>query len=167
MRIVCKKNNELTREELEVLYDVYSRSIKEVSIDEDDYSQVRTLNYKNTWINDLKNNDRLLCALYYDESTFVGYILISLNEDLNYIIDFQITKNYQGDGITFKQMIKLVLPFTNTNKKYAGKIITYNSHARNSFKSIGALPRNGMYEVTYSKLIGYLYKDLVSNEKNH
>ena len=167
MRFVCKKNNELTNEELEVLYDVYSQSIKEISIDEDDYSHVRTLNYKNTWINDIKNNNRLICAEYYDGSTLVGYILVSLNDEYNYIIDFQITRNYQGDGVTFKEMIKLLLPFTNTNKKYVGKILTYNSHARNSFKSIGALSKNGMYEVTYSKLVEYLYKDLVFDDKNH
>lgn len=164
MKIICKKNVELTDEELELFYDLYVSNLdenvrKEYSVYSDENKKI--------WINNIKDNNQLFCAEYFEENEFVGYIMIVLYEKENYVQEFEIVKKFQGDGKSFKNMVKLILPFTNTKNVYTGLIYDYNHHAKKVFKSIGAVPDHNKYVVDYDRLVRFVDENKVLDDKMH
>lgn len=157
MKIIVKRNSELSRENLEVLFYLYSMNLNKTNVENKTHEKTSD---KDNWINTIKNNDNLKCFEFYNEKGFVGYILIEFMNDENYISEFQIMGEYQRDGRTFKEMIMLVLPYTNKEKKYSGRIMSNNNHAKAAFKSLGALVDNGKYVIKYDRLVKFLNQEL-------
>ena len=152
MNIICKNNNDITREELNELYDIYLDNIPREAKVDDHYKFIMDEDYRNKWINEIINEPNLLCCKYYNEKELIGYIIIFLKEKENYIREFEIISKYQNDGTTFKEMVKLALPFTNIQNNYTGKILHYNIDAKSAFRSLGALPKDGKYFASYDTI---------------
>ena len=152
MEIINKNNLSITNEELEKLYLIYYDNVSS-----DDIKYVN--NDKEEWINEIKSFSNTNYYLFYDNNYLIGYIIIYPKDDSNYIREFEIIKNYQNDGKTFIDMIRMTLPYTDTNKAYEGRILSYNDTAKMSFKRVGALVNNGMFVCTYDRLIKMLHTD--------
>ncbi len=155
MNVVCKKNAEIRDEELSVLYDISfsNNSNQEKMISKED------------WIDLTKKDNNLLCFEFFNEEEFVGYVLISMLENENFVSAFEIMKKYQSDGKTFKEMIRMLLPYTNTKNIYTGIIFNENHHAQIAFKSIGAIPDKNKYKVSYDRLNEFLDKNIVFSDE--
>ena len=155
MELINKNNSNITYEELERLYEIHFNNLTV----EENRVVTSNDNYKEQWINEIKNNPQLLCSMFFDNNVLIGYIIIFLNSDENYIRDFEIVKDYQSNGHTFKEMVKMVLPYTNKDKLYTGRILPFNEHAKSVFIRIGALINDGKYVCPYNRLIKVIDMD--------
>ena len=163
MQVVNKKTNLLSREETSDLFDVCYNNLPNTVLNSKNYSELSTSNYKEEWINEIINEENGICLIYSNGERFVGFVIIYLRESENFIREFQILKEFQDDGKTFYEMIKLALPFTDTSKIYTGIIYEENRSAIKSFKNLGVGIIKGKYQIKYDLLKKMLDKKLTNN----
>ena len=152
INLVCKKNSELSMDEVIDLFNIYYKNILPYIDKYKKDKEYSTIEYKNNWINYVINRDNLLCFKYYDDNKLIGFIVLRLLEEETYISDFNIIEEYQDDGYTFKEMIKLAFPKCPVNKKITGRILAENHNARLTFSSLGAVLRNKKFVISYEQL---------------
>lgn len=155
MEIINKNQQTITNEDLEKLYEIYYSN---TTIEESSFIASKK-SHKENWIKDIISNPKLLCSMFYDNNILIGYIIFSLEEKENYVREFEIIKEYQNDGKTFKEMIKKALPYTNINNLYTGRILSFNEDAKKTFKGIGTFLHQGKYVCPYNRLIKFLDMD--------
>lgn len=156
MKVNSSKTSELTREQIGQLYDLCYSNLSPKMIKSNHYSELSTPEYKEKWIDEIKNKENAVYLEFFDDSNFVGFTIIYLNPDENFVREFQIIKEYQDDGKSFKEMVRLALPSTNKNNIYTGIIFDDNNGAKNAFRSLGVGMRGGKYQVTYDMLVKML-----------
>ena len=144
MKNVIKTNKSITRVELEELYAMYAENLFEGAEKKE----------MNPWIDEIIAEPDILYSLFYSESEkLAGYIIIYLREKENYVREFEVNKEFQNDGVTFKYMIRETLPNTNTDNVFTGRILPHNDEAKGAFKRMGALGKEGIYEVTAERIM--------------
>lgn len=154
MELICKKNTELTREEVEFLYKIYFNNISPIlKVFKRKNMVYGTEKHKEEWINDTLTDETLRCFEFFDNGKFVGFVLGKLKEDENYVREFHITDEYKSDGNTFKTMIKMMIPYSQPNKEFTGRIWRENEDAIVKFTSLGAKLINEKYRIPYDKLV--------------
>ena len=139
MKNVIKNNNSITRIELEELYFMYAENLFEGAEKKE----------MNPWIDEIIAEPNIMYSMYYSESgTLAGYIVLYLRENENYVREFEINKKFQNDGVTFKYMVKELIPHVEQDKKFTGRILPHNEEAKGVFKRFGAMVKDGVYEAT-------------------
>ena len=125
MENIIRNSKTITRLELERLYSIYADNFP------DNKQEM------NPWIDEIITEPDILYSMFYDNDKLAGYIIIYLRETENYIREFEIAKEYQNNGTTFKDMIKETIHYTNTD---------------------GAIAVDGKYSVPADRLIKLLDK---------
>lgn len=138
MECVVRKNSEITLEKAEELFQIFINNMSKYADMNSFFKGIKTEQYKDKWINDVLNNDKLSSYEYYENDNLVGYILIIFLDNENYIHEFEIDSKYQGDGKTFKEMVKNTIDLIDNNNDFSGDIWFINKKSRNVFKHIGA-----------------------------
>ena len=103
-------------------------------------------------------NDLLLCVECIENNYLIGFALLTLKEDENYINEFHIMKERQHDGFTFREMIKVIIQKSQAGKDFTGRIWTENYDAKKIFHSMGALPDGEKYRLSYDKAVKWANK---------
>ncbi len=150
MNDILKKTSEIDKNELGKLYDICYNNLSSKIINNPNYAEFSTSEYKDKWIDEISLKDNAFCLEFYEEMKLVGFIIFYLEENENFVRQFQIIKDYQGDGKTFRKMIELFLPHTNKENLYTGIIFDENNQAQKAFKSLGTNIVNGKYQVSYN-----------------
>ncbi|MBO5376742.1 MAG: hypothetical protein J6A52_07840 [Bacilli bacterium] len=153
MNIFYKKNNELTDSEIEVLYQLYYENIAPYTKTYVNRKNLSTLQHKEEWMNAIKENNSLVSILCVDNSRLVGFILLSFLPEENYINEFHICRDYQNDGMTFKNLVKYCFQISQPNKDFCGRIWKENKEAKQLFLKLGATGENGKYRLKYNKAL--------------
>ena len=146
MENIIRNSKTITRLELERLYSIYADNFP------DDKQEM------NHWIDEIITEPDVLYSMFYDNDKLAGYIIIYLRETENYIREFEIAKEYQNNGTTFKDMIKETIHYTNTDNMFTGIILPNNEEAKGVFRRIGAIAVDGKYSVPADRLIKLLDK---------
>ena len=120
------------------------------------YAEFSTPEYKEEWINEISSKNNAVCLEFFEGVMFVGFIILYLEDNENFIREFQVTKDYQKNGKTFRKMIDLTIPYTNKEKLYTGVIFDENNEAQRTFKAFGANIVKGKYQITYDILMKVL-----------
>lgn len=157
MEIFCKKNTELSYQELEVLFQLYKynnkttlhNNIKSVT---DRIKKIETEEYKDKWIRAILDNNLLLCFECVESNNLIGFALLTLNENENYINEMHIIEQRQQDGITFRSLVNSIFQKAQVDKDFTGRIWRDNYNAKRIFKSMGAIPIEDKYRISYKKL---------------
>ena len=160
MESIIKNNRTVTRLELEQLYFIYADNLIE-GVEKKEM---------NSWIDEIIQEPNIFYSMLYDNDKLAGYMIIYLREKENYIREFEIAKEYQNNGVTFKELIKETLPYTDSDKIYTGRILGHNEEAKGVFRRIGAIVVDGKYQVTYDRLMKMIdlnsKEDFVKKEPN-
>ena len=146
MEIVNKNNISISNDDIKNMFEIYYGNLPETKKNN---MQIT----KEEMAKELVQSNNLLCSMFYDNGKLIGYIIMYLREDENFIREFEIVKEYQHDGKTFINMIKMALPYTDIRKKYTGIIYNDNYNAKMAFKRVGALIKDKKYVCTYDNLI--------------
>lgn len=150
MKYNIKSNKELTKDYLEELYKIFEENMKVVSKGTI-YETTFTNDYKNYWIDNILSNDNLKVISFYDNNVFIGYLIV-IEEDDIFIHEFQLIKEYQGDGKSFRYVVKTVLDLYNNGKIFHGRIWKSNLKAMIVFRTMGAIiNEKDEFELTYSQ----------------
>lgn len=151
MNIIYKKNNELLDSEIEVLYMLYYENIEKYAKMYKKRENLVSLRHKEDWIYDIQSNDSLVSILCVDNGRLVGFILLALLPEENYINEFHICRDYQNDGVTFKELMKACFNIAQPGKKFGGRIWKENHETKSLFLKLGAKGENGKYTLEYDK----------------
>lgn len=158
MEIICKKNDELTYQEVEVLFQMYEYNNKKI-ISNDQNEKIKNIEkneYKEKWIKTVLENNSLLCFICLEGEFLIGFAFLTLEKDENYINEFHIQEKNQHDGITFRSLANKIFEKAQPNKDFTGRIWKENYNAQKIFKSMGALQINEKYHLKYEKLKNWL-----------
>lgn len=158
MEIICKRNNELTYQELEILFQMYKYNNKSIIKNEENLKikNIEKKEFKDEWINNILKNNSLICIICLEQKYLIGFALLTLNQEENYINEFHILEQNQRDGKTFRAMAQGIFKVSQPNKDFTGRIWTENYNAQKVFKSMGALPVKEKYHLKYEKLKEWL-----------
>ncbi len=159
MEIINKINNQVTEEDLYKLYDIYESNLPGYVKNDVIFKSIVGDEYKSKWVNEILNEPNKLVSTFYEGNTLVGYIIIFEKEEENYVREFEIIKEYQDDGKSFRGMISQILPYTNKDKLYTGRILQYNDSAKVAFFTVGAIHDKGKYVCPYDRLVAILEID--------
>jgi hypothetical protein len=159
MEIVNRKNEQITEDDLYKLYDIYENNLPGYVKTDVIFQSIVGDEYRSKWVNEIMEEPNKLVSMFYEGEALVGYIMIYEKEEENYIREFEIIKEYQDDGKTFRGMISLILPYTNKEKLYTGKILQYNDSAKVAFFTVGAIHNKGLYVCPYDRLVAMLEID--------
>lgn len=170
MEIFCKKNTNLTYQELEVLFQLYLYNNKKIfqnfkNITSMKLKNMETDNYKKEWIKSILENDKLLCIECVESNYLIAFALLEFNENENYIREMHIVDTHQKDGITFKKLVETIFNHAQVGKDFTGRIFEENYNAKKVFKSMGALLVNGKYQLSYQKTQEWMNKHV--KEEDH
>ena len=156
MNVVVKKNNELSIDELNFLYDIVFNDSKDIL--KDSNRAILTPEYKDVWIKETIDDDNLKCIVIGENGLFYGFAFLTIkdSEKENYLREVHIIKERQNDGITFKTLIKCIFENSTPGYKFKGKIFSSNKDAQETFKKLGAFNIKGYYQVKYDKIQKFL-----------
>jgi len=149
MKVLHKKNNELNDGEIESLFALHLNSVISYS---NTYGNLKTSEYKDKWKRYVKETENLICTAAILNGYLIGFSLMVLDDDENYISDFYIDQKHQNDGQTFRFLIENTFKVANPNKIFSGRIWSENKDAQNTFLKIGATFKEGKYYATYEKI---------------
>lgn len=152
MDILYKRNIDLSEDELEALYNLHYSNVEKFADEYKKYSFLRTQEYKNKWINDVKKNNDLICVACVVNGFLIGFLLLILKKEENYIREFHIAKNYQKDGKTFRMIVEKTFQISQVNKDFTGRIWSDNNEAKRIFRSMGAFLSDGKYVASYDNV---------------
>ena len=140
------------------MYEIISNNMKDI-IDTGNSDDENYMNWKNSMYEELtKSNKKWVGA--FENKKLIGYFLYKINSDFLNIDEIQIVKEHQGDGYTFKNLLKTIL-----NEKIAKtefKITTYvnksNEKSNAIVKKLGftileVKERGIKYVISYNKLL--------------
>lgn len=147
MNCIINRSSELTSENVEELFSLFLRNMGQFAKKNKFFESIKTEFYKEKWINDILNEERLLSFRFYDNEILAGYILIIIKENENFVHEFQIDESYQGDGKTFKEMILVTVSNIPNQNDYTGNIWFVNEKSRNVFKHLGAKFIDDQYKI--------------------
>ena len=158
MEIICKKNNELTYQELEILFQMYEYNNNKIILNKEDtkIKNIQKEEYKEKWIRKVLENNSLLCFICVEKNYLIGFAFLTLEPEENYINEFHIFEKNQHDGITFRYLVNKIFEKAQPNKDFTGRIWKENYNAQKIFKSMGALQINEKYHLKYEKLKKWL-----------
>lgn len=156
MNIFYKKNNELSDNEIEVLYRLYYENVEKYAKEYKNRENLITLKHKEQWMNAIKENNSLISILCVDNDRLVGFILLSLLPEENYINELHICRDYQNDGVTFKELMKACFNIAQPGKPFGGRIWKENHETKSLFLNIGAKGENGKYTLEYDKAVEFI-----------
>lgn len=164
MEIFCKKNNELTYHELEVLFQLYVYNNSQIRSNSIKIKNINTEEYKQNWIKSALENNSLFCVECVESNNLIGFAFVTLMKNENYINEMHIIEGRRQDGVTFRAMVNAILQNSQVGKDFTGIIWQENYDAKKIFKSMGALLIDGKYRLSYDKVQTWLNK--APNEKN-
>jgi hypothetical protein len=159
MEILYKRNTDLTDGELDALFALHYSTIDEYSKKN---RKIVASTYKEKWTKYIKENNKLVCTIAVSNGYLIGFLLLSLEENENYISDFYIANEYQNDGNTFKFLVENAFKIAKPNKMFTGRIWMENTNAKNTFLNMGAILKNGIYSAPYEKI-----KEWIEKNKNN
>lgn len=151
MNVFYKKNNELTDSEIEVLYQLYYENVEQYAKKYINRKNLSTLRHKEEWMTAIKENNSLISILCVDNGRLVGFLLFSLLPEENYINELHICRDYQNDGVTFKELMKACFNIAQPGKSFGGRIWKENYETKTLFLNLGAKGENGKYTLEYDK----------------
>lgn len=152
MELICKNNNDITKQELEILFSMYLYNSNKIAQGKRHFNKANnSTEYKENWINGLLKNDKNKYLICVENGNLIGFTIVSLEEKENYINDFQIIESYQHDGRTFRFLVEALLNNSNPDNDFKGRIWSENDNAKIVFKSMGALIVDGKYQLSYKK----------------
>lgn len=151
MNVFYKKNNELKDSEIEVLYQLYYENVEQYAKKYINRKNLSTLRHKEEWMIAIKENNSLISILCVDNGRLVGFLLFSLLPEENYINELHICRDYQNDGVTFKELMKACFNIAQPGKSFGGRIWKENHETKTLFLNLGAKGENGKYTLEYDK----------------
>jgi len=152
MKIIVKNSVELSEHDFEKLYNVFKDNMTDISDGVTDFSD----KYKRKWIDNLLNNNKLVC-LYYDGNDLLGYIFLHITDTENHVSEFQIVKKYQHLNNNFREMIKLAIPYLNQDLPCTFTIWKSNIKMMSIVRMMGAnINNNGKFEISVSDVNKWL-----------
>ena len=137
MNITCKKSDEYTYEEYKGLFQIFKDNMKEIAEKSALTKRMVTDEFQDEWINLYKDKPNIKLLLFHENEKIISYIIVEEKEKDNYIHEFQISKEYQKDGHTFKKMIIEGIKFIDPTKDFTGNIWINNRHSNEVFKHLG------------------------------
>lgn len=158
MDILYKKNTELSDGELEAIYSLHYSNVESYATRYNKFKNISSPEYKQKWTNYVRENNNLICIAVVNDGYLIGFTLLILEENENYISDFYIAKEYQHDGQTFRALIENTFKIARPNTNFTGRIWNENTEAKTVFQSLGARIKDGKYVVSYSKIKEWIEK---------
>jgi len=144
--------NKLSDKEIEDIYGLLYYNMSKL------YDSPLKESYKKEWIETNSNADNILFLLFYNKDHFVGFIQCQVSDIENHIQEVQVAEEVQGDGSTFRAMIKSFVASgeINRNVPISGEIWVRNRKSRSVFMHMGAKNRDGRYSITYEDLCSWI-----------
>ena len=159
MRVECKKNNEVDTSKLNELYSIFETNMKIVS-EGTIYETIFTDDYKEKWIEDIKNNESMSILLFYNDiNKIVGYLIIE-DKDVNYVREFQIVEENRNEDLIL-DMAESLITYFNNGKDFVGRVWRDDLRGQLLFVQMGAVNnKKGELVLTNDKLKNWFDKKI-------
>ncbi len=159
MRVECKKNNEVDTSKLNELYSIFEKNMKIVS-EGTIYETTFTDDYKEKWIEDIKNNESMSILLFYNDiNKIVGYLIIE-DKDVNYVREFQIVEENRNEDLIL-DMAESLITYFNNGKDFVGRVWRDDLREQLLFVQMGAVNnKKGELVLTNDKLKNWFDKKI-------
>ena len=159
MKCIEKTSKELSLDEMNRLFDLFIANMDEFIKTNSLYKGTDKPEFRNDWIKDILEDENGRVYQYYsDDDKFVGFIVASIRENENFIKEFHIEPEFQGNGKTFYEMTARVVLTIHNNNDFTGFIWGNNQHSRDVFRHLGAKFDGDVFRVSRDVLMNYFKK---------